>query len=112
MRERVEEQKRWIDRCGGNLNGYIEHYGDPGVPPLENGKPKVITIPVESHSLCSDLVRVPDTVDKFYAPHYGEGGTKIYEADFNRLKIWQRELSELEITCPSAKLKANSLNKA
>ncbi len=27
----VDEQEAWIIRCGDNLEGYIDHYGDPGL---------------------------------------------------------------------------------
>lgn len=100
LRERIQEQKNWIDRCGGSLSGYIEHYGDPGIPPLQNGMPKILTIPAASHYLCTDLVRVPDTTDQFYAPHYGNGGTAIYEADYNRLQSLQNDLNEAESRRP------------
>jgi hypothetical protein len=29
-RQRVAEQRRWIEQCGGTLWGYIERYGLPG----------------------------------------------------------------------------------
>lgn len=28
----VHEQKVWMENCGWNLAGYINHYGDPGLP--------------------------------------------------------------------------------
>jgi hypothetical protein len=28
---RVDEQRTWIAQCGGDLAGYIRHYGDPGL---------------------------------------------------------------------------------
>lgn len=111
LRERIKEQKDWINRCGGNLSGYIAHYGDPGTPPLdEHGDYKVITVPVEKQYLIPDYERVPETTDKFYAGCYGEGGTKIYEADYGRLVSWQNELNELETHCHAAKQKADALD--
>ena len=44
----------------------------------------------------ADLVRVAGTTDQFYAEHYGDGGTAIYNADHNRLVIWGNELATLE----------------
>lgn len=91
LQERIAEQRKWIDRCGGSLTGYIEHYGDPGIPPLKNGQPQVIIVPENKQYLIHNE-RVPGTADQFYANHYGDGGTKIYEADFNRLQSWEQEL--------------------
>lgn len=31
-RARLAEQRRWIDRCGGSLGGYLMRYGAPGDP--------------------------------------------------------------------------------
>ena len=109
LRERIREQQKWIDRCGGSLSGYIENYGDPGIPPLENGKPKTHTIPQDKQHLFDDYERVPGTTDQFYARHSGDGGTAIYNADYNRLLDWQRQLSDLEIRNHAAKMKADSL---
>lgn len=107
LRERVSEQKKWIERCGGNLEGYIANYGDPGVPPMKDGKPHIITVPEGKQHFFEQHKRVPGTTDQFYANHYGAGGTLIYEADYNRLLQWQRELSETEIRSPSARMKAD-----
>jgi hypothetical protein len=112
LRERVYEQKKWIDRCGGSLTGYIENYGDPGIPPLKDGKPHILTVPAnKQHFIENSHVRVPGTDDQFYANHYGDGGTKIYEADFNRLKSWYTELSELQIHNCAARQKADEMEK-
>jgi len=109
LRERVREQQKWIDRCGGNLTGYIEYYGDPGVPPLKDGKTHILTVPEnKQHFIENTHKRVPGTTDQFYANHYGDGGTKIYEADYNRLMQWKQELSKLESKNPSAKMKADA----
>lgn len=109
LRERVCEQQKWIDRCGGSLTGYIEHYGDPGVPPLKDGKPHILTVPKDKQHFCADLERVPGTADQFYAKHYGDGGTAIYEADYNRLMDWQRQLGQLESHNYAAKIKADDM---
>jgi hypothetical protein len=31
LERQVAEQRAWIQRCGGDLHGYITHYGDPGL---------------------------------------------------------------------------------
>jgi hypothetical protein len=109
LRERVSEQKKWIDRCGGSLSGYIDHYGDPGIPPLKDGKPHILTVPEnKQHFIENTHKRVPDTSDQFYANHYGDGGTAIYKADSDRLYIWQRELADLEERNHAAKVKADA----
>lgn len=28
--QRIAEQRKWIDECGGDLAGYLEHYGAAG----------------------------------------------------------------------------------
>jgi hypothetical protein len=110
LRERIREQKKWIDRCGGTLTGYIENYGDPGVTPLKDGKPHIIVVPPEKqHFLENSHKRVPGTTDQFYANHYGDGGTAIYKADYDRLVIWQNELTDLEEKCHAAKVKADEM---
>jgi hypothetical protein len=83
----VQEQRAWIERCGGSLAGYINHYGDPGIPPLnDEGKPKTITVkPQEVCLFEGRLEPVPDRPCCFFANHYGNGGTAIFEADHNRL---------------------------
>ena len=40
----ISEQRQWILACGGSRQGYIAKYGDPGVPPLEDGTPKVLCV--------------------------------------------------------------------
>ncbi len=42
-------------------------------------------------------------------PHFGDGGTAIYAADLNRLAVFQRELSGLEISCHGARDVANKM---
>ena len=27
LRARIDEQRAWIERCGGDLAGYVTHYG-------------------------------------------------------------------------------------
>src|SRR4051812_34404129 len=99
LRERVREQQAWIDRCGGDLAGYIAHYGDPGVPPVDKqGMPQTFDLTAEQQQLFSDLQPVPGRPGTFYKDHFGDGGTAIYQADCNRLYVWQRELSDLEIS--------------
>ena len=109
LRERITEQKKWIDRCGGSLSGYIDHYGDPGIPPLKDGQPQIHTIPADKQHLFTDYERVPGTTDQFYARHFGDGGTAIYQADYDRLQCWEQELSGFEITCPAARVKADEM---
>lgn len=110
LRERIKQQKEWIDRCGGNLIGYIANYGDPNTPPLDkDGNPKIITIPGDKQSLVPTLTRVPNTSDQFYTPHSGNGGTAIYNADYWRLHKWEIELNDLQITNFSAKQKADEM---
>ena len=110
LRERVAEQKKWIDKCGGSLTGYIENYGDPGVAPLVDGKPKIIVVPIEQQGLIENThVLVPGTEDQFYGNHYGNGGTAIYKADYDRLLCWQDELAALEIRNHAAKVKADDM---
>lgn len=111
LRERVRAQKHWIDLHGGNLTGYIERYGDPGIPPLKNGQPMTILIDKADQHLVPDLKRVEGTEDEFYAPHIGDGGTAIYNADLCRLQTWERELSELQLSCYSARCKADEMEK-
>ena len=93
LRERIYEQKKWMDRCGSNLEGYIANYGDPGIPPLKNGQPHSLTIPEnKQHFIENTHKRVIGTTDQFYANCYGDGGTKIYHADYNRLLQCELEL--------------------
>lgn len=94
LRERIKEQKTWIDSCGGDLSGYIANYGDPNIPPLnKDGTPKIIVVLIDKQYLFPNLTRVPNTTDQFYYPHAGNGGSKIYEADHNRLLNWENELN-------------------
>lgn len=57
----IRDQRDWIEEHGGDLPGYIKRYGDPGVL-RDNGKPM-----------------------------YGDGGTKIYEADTSALRKMEVE---------------------
>lgn len=110
LRDRVAEQETWIKRCGGNLAGYIANYGDPGIPPLENGKPKVLTVPLDKSDLFTDFVRAPGgtaTSIALYAKHSGDGGTAIFKADYNRLISWRQELANLESRNHSARRRAD-----
>lgn len=109
LRQQERDQRAWIERCGGDLAGYIAHYGDPGIPPMKDGKPQIITIPEKDHHLVRDLARVPGTTNQFYSPMYGAGGTLIYQADKNRLDAIVRELSEYHIRCFGAVQKANEM---
>lgn len=96
LQAQIKSQKQWIDRCGGNLTGYIEHYGDPGMPPLEDGQPKTFLIPADKADIVRDhLEKVsgyigPDIL--VYARHYGNGGTAIYDADIQRLASLEADL--------------------
>jgi hypothetical protein len=58
----VENQRKFIEECGGDLAGYIARYGDPGVL-TSKGKPM-----------------------------YGNGGTAIYNADLAELKRLEARL--------------------
>lgn len=83
-------QQKWIRDCGESLAGYIRRYGDPGVPPLdENGLPGTFVFP---NGKSCGLVPVPNIPDTFYLPHYGNGGTAIWEADTNELGRIESEL--------------------
>jgi hypothetical protein len=108
LRLRIARQKEWIDRHGGDLAGYVARYGDPGRHPLgPDGLPRAITVAAGDRALLPDLERVPGTEDRFYAAHFGDGGTAIYQADSNQLSVLQRELSDLEVHCHGAKIKAD-----
>jgi len=109
LRERVSEQRKWIDRCGGSLAGYIENYGDPGIPPLKDGQPKIHVIPHDKMYLFYDYEKVPGTTNQVYAKHSGDGGTAIYKADTDRLDSWEKELAALEMRNHAAKVKANEM---
>lgn len=90
--EQHAEQQAWIEKCGGTLAGYIRHYGDPGVPPLdEDGEPKTITCRPELATRLN-LVPVPNKPGYYFSPHYGDGGTKIWEADTSCLRGIENEL--------------------
>ncbi len=111
LRERIREQEIWIERCGGSLVGYIAHYGDPGVPPLDShGTPLTFKLTEEQQKLFDDLQCVPGLPGTFYKKHSGDGGTAIYNADYNRLLSFQRELADLETKYPSARRKAEMAN--
>lgn len=28
IKKQIQEQKTWIEQCGGNLTGYLQRYGD------------------------------------------------------------------------------------
>jgi hypothetical protein len=115
LREQVAEQRAWITKCGGDLTGYIANYGDPGVPPInpKTGRKRIFVLKLEDDRLFRPRVNAglltraamedwPDGVDWehgeqcFYAPHSGNGGTAIYEADQNHLDVLERELATLE----------------
>ena len=112
LRERVREQCAWIERCGGDLAGYVRHYGDPGVPPIDpkTGMQKCILLPFERASTELGLKRIEQTDDgvMYEAPHFGDGGTLIFKADKDRLDIWERELADLEIRNRDAQRKADA----
>jgi len=96
VRQRVASQREWIAKHGGDLNGYIAHYGDPGRAPLDaNGNCQTITCPPELAEACG-LRPVPNAAGCYYKEHFGSGGTLIYEADKNCLDRYERELAELE----------------
>lgn len=112
LRGRVREQKAWIERCGGDLAGYIANYGDPGIAPLDaHGTPQTFKLTLFQISLFSEgyLSPVPGLPGTFYKPHFGEGGTAIYEADISRLREFERELSDLTIRSFGAVQKANEM---
>lgn len=93
--EQIETQKQWITTHGGDLQGYIHYYGDPGVPPkYKNGQPHVIH--AKTADTTQNLTPVPHQPNTYYAPHYGDGGTKIWEADTNKLKHLEAELQYYE----------------
>ena len=66
--EEIQTQKEWIAEHGGTLEGYIANYGDPGIPPAKD----------------------PNNT------HYGIGGTAIWEADTNKLKQLEANLTLYE----------------
>jgi len=92
----ISDQRKWIKKCGGNLTGYIEQYGDPGIPPLKNGEPKQI----ESVSQCDMFLfkgyqPVPNKPGSFFARHYGSGGSAIWNADYGKLLELEAEHRKL-----------------
>ena len=94
LQHRLAEQLVWMDQCGENLSGYIDHYGDPGVPPVDkDGTPRTVTIPPDVKEIRDRLIPVPGSEDLFYVPHLGDGGTAIWEADHNHLRQLEQELA-------------------
>jgi len=93
---RIKDQRKWVERCGGCLSGYIETYGDPGIPPIIDGKPQIISVPQKHVNIFPDkLVPVKGAENLFYAPHIGDGGTAIWEADSAALRVYEDELTML-----------------
>jgi hypothetical protein len=66
--ERVAEQRAWIEKCGGTLDGYSDR------------------------DVAAGLHAVPGWPGCYYAPMFGNGGTAIYAADKSRLDTWELEL--------------------
>jgi hypothetical protein len=96
VRQRVKDQREWIDRHGGDLAGYIRYYGDPGIAPCDkNGNAETITCPDDLARECG-LRPVPDAPGCYYKEHFGSGGTLIFQADIDCLLRYERELVELE----------------
>lgn len=85
VHHQIRQQRQWLERCGGDLAGYIASYGDPGVPPLEDGEPKILSIKPCDVYLFADFTPVPDRPNHFFARHFGDGGSAIYKADHDRL---------------------------
>ena len=96
VRQRVKDQREWIDRHGGDLAGYIRYYGDPGIAPCDkNGNAETITCPDDLAQECG-LRPVPNATGCYYKQHFGSGGTLIFQADIDCLLRYERELVELE----------------
>lgn len=112
LRDRIAQQRAWIAKCGGDLAGYIANYGDPGVPPVDqHGTPQTFKLTPEQEAIFDEgyLSPVPGVPGSFYKPHFGDGGTAIYNADKNALERFQAELSDLEIRCYGARQKADEM---
>jgi hypothetical protein len=122
LRDRIASQTAWIKQCGGDHAGYEDRYGNPGLPPkdLQGENPPETRhlpfrttkrIPKDHQNCVADLKPVFDTPDNefFYLPHLGHGGTAIFEADTNRLRIWQQELGELMTRNYAASVKADEM---
>jgi hypothetical protein len=96
LRRQIDEQRKWIEQCGGDHAGYIANYGDPGVPPLEDGKPKILSIkPCDVHLFEGRFEPVLDQPNCFFARHSGNGGTAIYKADHDHLVGLETEFEML-----------------
>ncbi len=67
LEAKIAEDLAFIAKCGGNLAGYIVHYGDPGIPPAD-ARPGL----------------------PFYM--HGSGGTLIFDADVTAFRKWVNEL--------------------
>lgn len=92
LREAIIQQRKWIERCGGDLAGYIANYGDPGIPPVdEDGNRKVIEAKPGDVRLFSGYEPVPGRPNCFFAKHTGNGGSAIYKADYDRLVSFETE---------------------
>lgn len=97
LRKKVKDQYKWMEKCGGNLAGYIANYGDPGIAPLDkNGQPKLVKLSAEQAATVPELKAVPNRPGYYYFLHTGDGGTLIYQADFGRLELLKAELKTLE----------------
>jgi hypothetical protein len=87
--DELAKQRLWIEKCGGTREGYIRHYGDPGVPPVDDmGNPRVLTIPDDLTSFADGLGMqpVPGQPGVYYFQHFGDGGSAIWKADTDYLK--------------------------
>lgn len=91
----LAQQRAWIESCGGTLEGYIRRYGDPGVPPLDQDGDPCLIIGDFSDALQEQLVKVPGYSYMFFLPHFGNGGTAIWQADTNKLRQLELELQYL-----------------
>lgn len=68
-RARLAEQRRWIDRCGGSLGGYLMRYGSAADPLRDS----------------------PDGPGRI-----GDGGEAIWKADKAELDALEAEVRRLE----------------
>lgn len=92
LRSEISSQRKWLLTNGGSLAGYIQNYGDPGIPPLEDGKPKILSIrPRDVHLFEGTYEPVPGQPNHFYAMHFGNGGSAIWKADHDRLVSMENE---------------------